>query len=54
MKTSLHKEGRAIDVTCDQMPLEELAKLCWISGFDWVYYEARKGKGPHIHCSVRR
>ncbi|MBN1511250.1 MAG: hypothetical protein JXB13_04490 [Phycisphaerae bacterium] len=50
---SLHKEGRAVDVTCDQMPLEELAKLCWVAGFDWVYYEAR-GSGPHIHCSVRR
>jgi hypothetical protein len=50
---SLHKEGRAVDVTCDQMPLEELAKLCWAAGFDWVYYEARGG-GPHVHCSVRR
>lgn len=52
---SLHKEGRAIDVTCDEMPLDELAKLCWAAGFDWVYYEApRQGNGAHIHCSVRR
>ncbi len=50
---SLHKEGRALDVTCDQMSLEELAKLCWAAGFDWVYYENGKG-GAHIHCSVKR
>lgn len=49
---SLHKEGRAIDVTCDDFPLETLAKLCWAAGFDWVFYE-RKG-GAHVHCSVRR
>ena len=51
---SLHKEGRAIDVTCDQFPLEELAKLCWVAGFDWVYYEASTAGGAHIHCSVKR
>ena len=51
---SLHKEGRAVDVTCEDMPLEELAKLCWAAGFDWVYYEDRPAKGAHIHCSVRR
>ena len=51
---SLHKEGRAVDVTCDEMPLGELAKLCWKVGFDWVYYEHRKGNGAHVHCSVRR
>lgn len=49
---SLHKEGRAVDVTCDQFPLEKLAKLCWAAGFDWVYYETRGG--AHIHCSVKR
>lgn len=51
---SLHKEGRAIDVTCDEFPLERLAKLCWAAGFDWVYYEAKGRSGAHIHCSVRR
>jgi len=50
---SLHREGRAVDLTCDELPLEELAKLCWVAGFDWVYYEAKAG-GPHIHCSVTR
>ena len=49
---SLHKEGRAIDLTCSGISLEELAKLCWMAGFNWVYYE-RKG-GAHIHCSVKR
>ncbi len=52
---SLHKEGRAIDLTCDETPLEELAKLCWRAGFDWVYYErGSRSNGPHIHCSVAR
>jgi hypothetical protein len=51
---SLHKEGRAVDLTCDQFPLERLAKLCWLAGFDWVYYEALPKKGPHVHCSVKR
>ncbi len=50
---SLHKEGRALDLTCDQLGLEALAKLCWAAGFDWVYYECGKG-GDHIHVSVRR
>lgn len=49
---SLHKEGRAVDVTCDDFPLEKLAKLCWAAGFDWVYYEVNGG--AHVHCSVRR
>jgi len=51
---SLHKEGRAIDITCDELGLEELAKLAWAAGFDWVYYEAKPKGGPHIHASVRR
>ncbi len=51
---SLHKEGRAIDLTCDKLGLEELAKLCWMAGFDWVYYEAKAKGGAHVHCSVRR
>ena len=52
---SLHQEGRAIDVTCDEMTLEQLAGLCYAAGFDWVLYEkGRGGNGDHIHCSVRR
>lgn len=51
---SLHREGRALDLTCDGIPLSELAKLCWVAGFDWVFYEAPKGGGEHVHCSVRR
>lgn len=50
---SLHKEGRAIDLTCDELGLEELAKLCWSAGFDWVYYEASARGGAHVHCSVK-
>lgn len=51
---SLHKEGRGIDVTCDELGLERLACLCWAAGFDWVYYEASSKGGAHVHCSVRR
>lgn len=51
---SLHKEGRAIDITCDQISLEHLARLCWAAGFDWVYYEASAKGGAHVHGSVRR
>jgi hypothetical protein len=51
---SLHREGRALDVTCDQFPLEKLAKLAWVAGFDWVYHEINPKTGAHVHCSVRR
>jgi len=51
---SLHKEGRAVDLTCDGISLEELARLCWAAGFDWVYYETPRRGGAHVHCSVRR
>lgn len=51
---SLHREGRAVDLTCDGLSLSELAKLCWVAGFDWVYYESPKGGGDHVHCSVKR
>jgi hypothetical protein len=51
---SLHREGRALDVTSDDIPLEELAKLCWEAGFDWVFYESPRRGGAHVHCSVRR
>lgn len=51
---SLHKEGRAIDLTTEDRNLEALAKLCWAAGFDWVFYESPKSGGAHVHCSVRR
>lgn len=62
---SLHKEGRAIDITVDRASgekltpfekvaaYEELAKLAWQAGFDWVFYENSRGTGPHVHASVR-
>ena len=50
---SLHKEGRALDLTAEKISLEKLAKLCWMAGFDWVYYEVPKKSGVHIHTSVR-
>lgn len=65
---SLHKEGRAIDLTCPMLDpqnpnperptaksLEILCKLAWAAGFDWVYYEQPRNKynGPHLHASVR-
>lgn len=51
---SLHKEGRALDLTCDELGLEELARLCWMAGFDWVYHEASSRGGSHVHVSIRR
>ena len=64
---SLHKQGRAIDLTFGnpakpserlngkelQTAYEELSKLAWRAGFDWVYYEYGSGTGPHIHASVK-
>jgi len=53
---SLHKQGRAVDVTWkdpktgDNRSLGELARMCWAAGFDWVYFERSP---PHIHASVR-
>jgi len=52
-KLSFHKVGRAVDVTCDELGLEKLAKLAWAAGFDWVYYEAPKKGGHHVHASVK-
>ena len=52
-KRSLHKEGRAVDLTCNELGLERLACLCWAAGFDWVYYEASSKGGAHVHASVR-
>ncbi len=51
---SLHKEGRAVDLTCRGLSLEDLARFAWAAGFDWVYYEYGKPGGDHVHCSVRR
>jgi len=51
---SLHREGRAVDLTSEELSLEDLAKLCWQSGFDWVYYESTVKTGAHVHASVKR
>lgn len=64
---SLHKEGRALDLTCPMLDpdnpnpekptpksLEILAKFAWAAGFDWVLYECPRNSGPHIHASVKR
>jgi len=51
---SLHKEGRALDITCDELGLGRLSKLAWGAGFDWVYYESKARGGAHVHVSVRR
>ena len=54
MASSLHSEGRAVDLTCEKVSLSELAKLCWQAGFDFVLYEVPKKSGVHLHCSVKR
>jgi hypothetical protein len=54
MTSSLHCEGRAIDLTCEDVNLSELAKLCWQAGFDFVLYEVPRSSGIHLHCSVKR
>ncbi len=54
MANSLHCEGRAIDLTCENFDLGELAKLAWQSGFDFVLYEKPRNSGLHLHCSVKR
>ena len=53
VRGSLHKEGRAIDLTCDELGLEELSKLCWLAGFNWVLHESKAKLGAHVHCSVK-
>ena len=64
-ENSLHKHGRALDITVDRRDgpklqpfekvaaYEELSKLAWQAGFDWVYYENSRGGGPHVHVSVK-
>ena len=54
MATSLHCEGRAVDLTCEKVSLSELAKLSWQAGFDFVLYEVPRKSGVHLHCSVKR
>jgi hypothetical protein len=51
---SLHREGRAVDLTSDKLSLSELAKLAWQAGFDYVLYEVPKNGGRHLHCSMKR
>ncbi|MFO1492280.1 MAG: hypothetical protein U1F87_15515 [Kiritimatiellia bacterium] len=47
---SLHKQGRAIDMTGDGIALSDIARFACAAGFDWVFYETRGG--AHIHASV--
>jgi len=55
LQNSLHREGRAIDLTCEKVSLSELAKLAWQAGFDFVLYEKPGAMGgEHLHCSVKR
>jgi len=54
LSSSLHCEGRAVDLTSENMNLTELAKLAWQSGFDFVLYEKPRTSGLHLHCSVKR
>lgn len=54
MVSSLHCEGRAIDLTCEKVNLSDLSKLCWQAGFDFVLYEVPRKSGIHLHCSVKR
>ena len=54
LATSLHCEGRAVDLTSETMSLTDLAKLAWQAGFDFVLYEKPKKSGVHLHCSMKR
>ena len=54
LEKSLHREGRAVDLSCEGMSLSDLAKLCWQAGFDFVLYEVPRRGGHHLHCSVKR
>ena len=54
LASSLHCEGRALDLTSETLNLSELAKLAWQAGFDFVLYEKPRKSGVHLHCSVKR
>jgi hypothetical protein len=54
LETSLHREGRALDLTSEVLGLGDLSKLCWQAGFDFVLYEVPSNGGRHVHCSVKR
>ncbi|MDA3924799.1 MAG: hypothetical protein PF904_08895 [Kiritimatiellae bacterium] len=54
LEKSLHREGRAVDLTSEGFSLSELAKLCWQAGFDFVLYEVPPRGGQHLHCSMKR
>ncbi|MFO7937665.1 MAG: D-Ala-D-Ala carboxypeptidase family metallohydrolase [Kiritimatiellia bacterium] len=54
LENSLHREGRAVDLTSEGLSLSDLAKLCWQAGFDFVLYEVPSRGGRHLHCSVKR
>lgn len=54
MEKSLHREGRAVDLTSEGLSLSQLAKLCWQAGFDFVLYEVPSRGGQHLHCSMKR
>ena len=54
LASSLHCEGRAVDLTCEKVSLGDLAKLAWQAGFDFVLYEKPKKSGVHLHCSMKR
>jgi len=54
LSTSLHWEGRSLDLHSEGTGLTELAKLAWQAGFDFVLYEKPRKSGAHLHCSVRR